>query len=171
MIAAMDVNNGIGKDNALPWRCGEDLMRFKALTEGCVCVMGRNTFDSLKGLLPERRHVVITSNVDKFWSDRAYLRTIEDIDQKLMVVDSFKKAMVVCNGAHDVPRIWFIGGKSIYDQAIDIVDEVWLTRMVGEWQCDTKLMNDEGMTKLYENFAHMTSPPADLVNRFGSVDF
>jgi dihydrofolate reductase len=38
----------------------DDLRRFKALTMGKPMIMGRKTFDSLPGLLPGRRHIVLT---------------------------------------------------------------------------------------------------------------
>ena len=57
-------NGVIGRDGALPWRIPDDLKRFKAKTMGKPMVMGRKTFDSLPGLLPGRRHIVLTRNGD-----------------------------------------------------------------------------------------------------------
>lgn len=58
-------NGVIGRDGALPWRLPADLKRLKALTMGKPMVMGRKTFDSLPGLLPGRRHIVLTR--DRAW--------------------------------------------------------------------------------------------------------
>ena len=58
-------NGVIGRDGKLPWHLPADLKRFKALTMGTVMVMGRKTFESLPGLLPGRRHVVLTR--DEHW--------------------------------------------------------------------------------------------------------
>jgi dihydrofolate reductase len=44
----------------MPWHIPGDLKRFKALTMGSAMVMGRKTFESLPGLLPGRRHIVLT---------------------------------------------------------------------------------------------------------------
>ena len=52
------------QDNTLPWHLPADLKRFKALTMGSAMVMGRKTFDSLPGLLPGRRHIVLTRDRD-----------------------------------------------------------------------------------------------------------
>ena len=60
LVVARAVNGVIGRDGKLPWHLPADLKRFKALTMGSVMVMGRRTFDSLPGLLPARRHVVLT---------------------------------------------------------------------------------------------------------------
>ena len=53
-------NGVIGRDGALPWHLPDDLKRFKAMTMGKPMVMGRKTFESLPGLLPGRRHIVLT---------------------------------------------------------------------------------------------------------------
>ena len=66
LIVARAQNGVIGRDGKLPWHLPADLKRFKALTMGSVMVMGRRTFDSLPGLLPGRRHVVLTRDPD--WS-------------------------------------------------------------------------------------------------------
>ncbi len=60
LIAAMDRNRAIGKDNALPWRLPDDLKRFKALTLGNPILMGRKTAESLGCALPGRRNLVLT---------------------------------------------------------------------------------------------------------------
>ncbi|CAA9508130.1 MAG: Dihydrofolate reductase [uncultured Sphingomonadaceae bacterium] len=60
LLVARADNGVIGRDGALPWRIPADLKRFKALTLGTPMIMGRRTFDSLPGLLPGRRHIVLT---------------------------------------------------------------------------------------------------------------
>lgn len=65
LVVARAQNGVIGRDGKLPWHLPADLRRFKALTMGSVMVMGRKTFESLPGLLPERRHIVLTR--DRSW--------------------------------------------------------------------------------------------------------
>ncbi len=60
LIVARADNGVIGKDGALPWHIPADLKRFKTLTMGKPMIMGRKTFESLPGLLPGRRHIVLT---------------------------------------------------------------------------------------------------------------
>jgi dihydrofolate reductase len=57
---ARATNGVIGRDGKLPWHIPADLKRFKALTMGTPMIMGRKTFESLPGLLPGRRHIVLT---------------------------------------------------------------------------------------------------------------
>ncbi len=59
-VVAVAANGVIGRDGTLPWHISADLKRFKRLTSGHAMVMGRKTFASLPGLLPGRRHIVLT---------------------------------------------------------------------------------------------------------------
>ena len=60
LVVARATNGVIGRDGRLPWHIPADLRRFKALTSGKPMIMGRRTFESLPGLLPGRRHIVLT---------------------------------------------------------------------------------------------------------------
>ena len=65
LIVARADSGVIGRDGKLPWHLPADLKRFKALTmgqdrQGRPMIMGRKTFESLPGLLPGRRHIVLT---------------------------------------------------------------------------------------------------------------
>ena len=65
-VVARAADGTIAKDGDVPWKISEDLRRFKRLTMGLPMIMGRKTFDSLPGLLPGRRHIVLTRQ--KGWS-------------------------------------------------------------------------------------------------------
>jgi dihydrofolate reductase len=60
LIAAMAHDRIIGRDNRLPWHLPADLAHFKRATLDKPIVMGRRTWESLPGLLPRRRHIVIS---------------------------------------------------------------------------------------------------------------
>lgn len=57
-------NGVIGRNNGLPWHIPADLKHFKALTLSRPMIMGRKTFESLPGLLPGRRHIVLTRDAE-----------------------------------------------------------------------------------------------------------
>ena len=59
-IVARAIDGTIAQDGDVPWKISADLKRFKRLTMGKPMIMGRKTFDSLPGLLPGRRHIVLT---------------------------------------------------------------------------------------------------------------
>jgi dihydrofolate reductase len=65
LVLARADNGIIGREGALPWHIPADLKHFKAVTAGKPMIMGRRTFDSLPGLLPGRRHIVLTR--DRSW--------------------------------------------------------------------------------------------------------
>ena len=63
-IVARATNGCIAKDGQVPWAISEDLKHFKRHTMDKPMIMGRKTFESLPGLLPRRRHIVITRQND-----------------------------------------------------------------------------------------------------------
>jgi dihydrofolate reductase len=68
IVVARAQNGVIGRGGKLPWHISADLKRFKQLTMDTALVMGRRTFDSLPGILPGRRHIVLTR--DRNWRAR-----------------------------------------------------------------------------------------------------
>src|SRR6476620_5217235 len=81
IVVARAQNGVMGRGCKLPWHIPADLRRFKALTMGSVMVMGRRTFESLPGLLPGRRHIVLTR--DRGWKaiGAEVAHNVEDILQ------------------------------------------------------------------------------------------
>lgn len=63
-IFAQSKNAVIGKKGKLPWNMKSDLDFFKKTTSGNTCVMGRKTWESLPGKLPNRKHVVMSRNAN-----------------------------------------------------------------------------------------------------------
>jgi dihydrofolate reductase len=61
-IVAVDRNLAIGKDGKLPWHYSADMKFFKQTTLGNAVVMGRRTWSTLKGPLPDRQNIVLTRN-------------------------------------------------------------------------------------------------------------
>ena len=59
IIACVGKNLELGKNNDLIWHLPNDLKYFKKVTSGKTVVMGRRTFDSLPGILPKRRNIVL----------------------------------------------------------------------------------------------------------------
>jgi dihydrofolate reductase len=110
LIVARAANGVIGNDGKLPWHIPADLKRFKALTMGGAMIMGRKTFESLPGLLPGRRHIVLTRDLK--WSA-----------EEAEVVYSPDEAIRL---AGDDP-VWVIGGAEIFAAFLDRADRIELT--------------------------------------------
>lgn len=124
LVVAMADNGVIGKDGRLPWRIPDDMRRFKALTLGKPCVMGRKTWESLpKKPLPGRLNIVVTRERDY----RAEGAT---------VVHSLDEALTCANGADE---ICVIGGVEIYRAALSRADLIHLTQVHGDIDGDTHM--------------------------------
>lgn len=122
LVVARARNGIIGRDGTLPWHLPEDLKRFKRLTLGTAMVMGRKTFDSLPGLLPKRRHIVVTR--DRDW--RA---------EGAEVAHSLPEAFALA--APDDVSI--IGGAEIFALALAFVDKIELTEVLADVEGDTAM--------------------------------
>jgi dihydrofolate reductase len=112
VIAALARNRVIGVENRLPWRLPEDLAHFKALTLNHPILMGRKTFESLPGLLPGRRHIVITR--DPAWQAEG-----------TEVARDLASALKLANA----PHIAIFGGAQVYAEALPLADRIELTEV------------------------------------------
>ncbi len=113
LLLARADNGVIGQGNAIPWHIPGEQKRFKALTMGKPMVMGRRTFESLPGLLPGRRHIVLTR--DPSWSAEG-----------AEVVASVEAAIAQ---AGDVDDLSVIGGAEIYASFLPVADRIELTEV------------------------------------------
>ena len=138
IIVAAAENDAIGKNNDLIWSLPDDLKRFKRLTSGHCIIMGRKTYDSFPGLLPNRKHIVISKKSDSYFHD------------EVIVVNNFKDAVKATNGDENP---YVIGGGQIYNLAMKYCDIIELTRVHEKFEADTffpkisknkwKLINEE----------------------------
>jgi dihydrofolate reductase len=118
LVLARAENGVIGANGGLPWRLAGDLPRFKQLTLGRPCIMGRKTWDSLpKKPLPGRCNIVV-SRTASFAADGA------------VVVGSFAAA-VACAEATHPDAIMVIGGAEIFAQALPYAAKIELTVVYG----------------------------------------
>jgi len=123
LIVARAQNGVIGRDGELPWHLPADLKRFKALTMGSAMIMGRKTFESLPGLLPGRRHIVLTR--DREWSA-----------QGAEVAHTVEEALELAGD-----RVSVIGGAEILAQFLPLADTIEITDVLADIGGDT-LMPD-----------------------------
>jgi dihydrofolate reductase len=121
IIVAMAENRVIGKENSLPWHLPADLQHFKAMTIGKPIIMGRKTWESLPGKLPQRPHIIITANPDYS-------------AEGCTVVNSLEQAI---EAAGDVPEVMVVGGAMLYAQALPMADNIYLTMVETQVDGDT----------------------------------
>lgn len=127
-ILACDQEWGIGKNGALPWpHNSADLKWFKQHTNNSTIVMGRKTWESLPVKpLPNRENIVVTSGLVKG----------PDV---VVDIRSFYKILPQIKFQKDV---WIIGGAQLVEHCLDVIDEFYLSRIEGVYNCDTFLPAD-----------------------------
>ncbi len=136
IVVARAINGVIGRDNRLPWHIPGDLKRFKALTMGSVMVMGRKTFDGLPGLLPGRRHVVMTR--DPQWRAEG-AEVAHDAEAALALAENMPVSV--------------IGGAAIFALFEPLADRIELTEVLAEVDGDVT-MPDLRSGERWQEVAH-----------------
>jgi dihydrofolate reductase len=122
LVVARARNGVIGRDGTLPWHIPADLKHFKAVTMGKPMIMGRKTFESLPGLLPGRRHIVLTR--DGGWS-------AEGVEVAHDLAGAIRKA--------EAPSVSVIGGAEIFALFLPTAGAIELTEVHADVEGDTIL--------------------------------
>ena len=122
IIVAKAKNNIIGKDNKLLWHLPDDLKRFKELTIGHNIIMGRKTFESLGGILPNRKHIVFTQNPDFKINDE----NVQVVHSMLEIQEYIEKD----------EENFVIGGAMIYNLLMPYVTKMYVTEIEKDFQGD-----------------------------------
>lgn len=120
LIVCFDEKNGIGLNGKLAWNVKSEMQHFKKTTLNKTVVMGRKTYESIGRLLPNRKNIIITRN------------------------DSFNVSGALCTSDLDLPLrlskqedVYIIGGKEIYEYYIDFADELIISKLKEDYNCDT----------------------------------
>ncbi len=118
IIAAIARNGVIGKSSGeMPWHVKEEFRHFKETTTGSPVIMGRKTFDTLGKPLKGRLNIVVSSVSPK-----------EIPFEGMLYFSSLEAAIEYCE-QEKYPKIFIIGGGSVYRQSIGIADEMILSYM------------------------------------------
>jgi dihydrofolate reductase len=134
LIAAIDLDGGIGKDDYMPWYYPEDLKLFMKVTMGHTIVMGRKTFagmhDRGKSPLKGRKNIIVTREAARYRSQFAeqYCTELLDFTTEIDCAD------LDLDG-----KVFYCGGAEIYRQAIESmsIDIIYLSRFAESYDCDT----------------------------------
>lgn len=153
MIVAVSDNNVIGKNGQLPWHLKTDLQRFKKLTENHTIIMGKNCFNSIGKPLPNRTNVVVSSNTDL------------EIPG-CIIKPSLQYAADYANSRYDSTP-FIIGGGTLYRQAINLVNVLYLTRVHTIIEDGDVFFPELDMSKW--DIEHSEDVPADKDNDFDTT--
>ena len=113
LIAAFAEDNVIGKDGKIHWALKEDLKHFRNKTEGYSVVMGRKTYESIGGPLPNRLNIVMTRNPKK-------LEGVKEVTNK-------EEALEIASSYSD--EVFVIGGEKIYEEFLPMATKMYLTKI------------------------------------------
>jgi len=115
IIVAMDEGRLIGNEGGMPWHLPADLKFFKSVTMGKPVIMGRSTWESIGKALPGRTNIVITRNTSFQAED---CRLAHSVDEALAIAKE-----------ESAEEVMIIGGSGIYEQTLDRVDRLYLTKI------------------------------------------
>lgn len=126
-IVAVEKNQGIGFNGQMPWpRLKGDMSWFRTMTTNQVVIMGSATWKSLECKpLPNRINVVM-SRTHNYSGNGAADHTFNDPDT----------ALVFCENEYPDKEIFIIGGDSVYQHFMHIVDRFYVTEIDAEYICD-----------------------------------
>ena len=113
IIACVGKNLELGKKNDLIWHLPNDLKYFKNVTSGKTVIMGRRTFDSLPGVLPKRRNIVLQLPGE----------------DKIDGVEIFNDIPSILESVKNEDEAFIIGGASIYRQFLEYANKLYLTEV------------------------------------------
>ncbi len=111
LIAAVADNGVIGRANRLPWHLPADLAHFKRLTLDKPILMGRHTWESLPGLLPRRRHIVLTRDPHYRAEGCTLVRSLDE----------------AIAAARPADALFIVGGAALYAEALPLAERLYLT--------------------------------------------
>lgn len=129
LIAAVDKNWAIGKDNGLLVSIPADMKFFRETTTGKVVVMGRKTLESFPNGLPlkNRVNIVLTTDYSYQVKDTVIVHSKEELEEELQKYNS--------------EDIYVIGGESVYRLLLDACDTAHITKIDYAYEADAFFPN------------------------------
>jgi dihydrofolate reductase len=130
VIAAMDRNGVIGKDNQLLWHLPDDMAHFKSVTAHHAVIMGSRTYESLPPRfrpLPNRFNIVLSRTQDHDPTEHCVW--VNDTAEAYRLADAYAR--------QKQQNIYFvIGGGVLYAQALSSADILYITHIDEDYAGD-----------------------------------
>jgi dihydrofolate reductase len=147
-ILATDISGGIAREGIIPWKSKKDMKFFLQKTQNNVVIMGKNTFLSLPEAhrpLKNRLNIVLTRDPYYYINNPEYMQHSNLIftddenihnyiqQNRVKIYEIYAEIMPVLSSNF---KIFFIGGKQIYEKYIPLCETVWHTTIKRDWSCD-----------------------------------
>ena len=126
-ILACEENGGIGLNGAIPWPHIEvDFQWFMNQTKHAILVMGRVTWQDsqLSHPIPDRRSYVVTRHPSACTEAAGIIQG--DVCNSILELQT----------RYPEETIWIIGGVGLVETTLPIIQEFYLSRVVGHFECD-----------------------------------
>lgn len=129
IIAAVDKNWAIGKENKLLVSIPADMKFFRETTMGKVVVMGRKTLESFPNGIPlkNRTNIVLTANPAFQVKDAIVVHSKAELDEELK--------------RYNRDDIYIIGGESVYRMMLKECDTAYITKIDYSYEADSYFPN------------------------------
>ena len=129
-ILNCDKNFGIGKKNGLLFSLPKDMEFFRKTTLNHVVCMGENTLLSFPNSKPLSKRINIVLSSDPSHNYEGVIN-----------VHSFDDFLKIIKEKSLEDDVFIIGGASIYNQTLDYVDKVFLTKVDADGQAEVFFNN------------------------------
>ncbi len=160
MIACINKNLALGKNNKLLYHIGGDLKNFKKLTTNNVVIMGRKTFESLPNQtpLPDRINIIVTNN--KKWGI-----DVEKAKDNTYIVYNINDAIDICQTLFPEKEWFVIGGATLYYTFLceDLIGKAYITEVNDDATGDAYLSK---FNKDEWNIKHQDTDLTDGIYKF-----
>lgn len=151
-IVAIDHNDLMGVNGAMPWHCKKDMQHFKQVTEGQVVIMGRLTWESLpKRPLPDRVNIVVSNNPHVVSGCR-----------DSFTVPTFERALKLANTFDG--QVFVIGGSQLFKEALPKCSTLLLTvvhQNTPVLETDSPVYFDTGVLEEFEQISEGSVQQSD----------
>lgn len=119
-IVAIDSQRGMADDKGIPWHLPTDIKYFRDQTMSGSVLMGLVTYKEFEQPMQGRQNFVVND------TDEPIREGFNEVRNLIRFVQEFQD------------DLWIIGGAGVFAQTIELADELYLTRLDGEFGC-TKL--------------------------------
>lgn len=119
LIVAIDSKRGMANDHGIPWqgKLPTDIAYFREKTMSGSVLMGLVTYKEFEKPMKGRRNFVINDTEEPIRDG------FEEVRDLAGFVESFQT------------DLWIIGGAGVFAQTISQADELYLTRLNGDFGC------------------------------------
>lgn len=149
-VVAYYQNWGIGAKGTQPLVIPEDRKHFQELTEGGTVIVGRRTLEDFPDGKPlKNRKTIVMTRQDIEIEGATVAHSVEEVLEMVK----------------DQPRVYVIGGASVYDQLLSFCEKVYITKIYARPECDAFFKN------LDENFEWSFDSESELMTSTTGVQY